>query len=103
MAVKTVAVLGAGAMGGGIAQVAAQSGYNVILNDVDIKFVNKAMERIDAFMQKGIEKGKFTPEQKEQVLGRINGTTDMNQFADADLVIEAIIEDLNVKRMLLRN
>ncbi|AGL00920.1 3-hydroxyacyl-CoA dehydrogenase family protein [Desulfoscipio gibsoniae] len=98
MAVKTVAVLGAGAMGGGIAQVAAQSGYNVILNDVDIKFVNKAMERIDAFMQKGIEKGKFTPEQKEQVLGRINGTTDMNQFADADLVIEAIIEDLNVKK-----
>lgn len=98
MSIKTIAVLGAGAMGGGIAQIAAQSGFDVVLSDVDIKFVNKAIERMNIFMQKGIEKGKLTPEQKEQIIGRIKGTADINDLSDADLVIEAIIEDLEVKK-----
>lgn len=98
MSIKTIAVLGAGAMGGGIAQVAAQAGFNVVLSDVDIKFVNNAIERMNAFLKKSIEKGKLTPEQKEQIMGRIKGTSDIKDFSDADLVIEAIIENLDAKK-----
>lgn len=98
MSIKTIAVLGAGAMGGGIAQVAAQAGFNVVLSDVDIKFVNNAIERMNAFLKKSIEKGKLTPEQKDQIMGRIKGTSDIKDFSDADLVIEAIIENLDAKK-----
>jgi len=98
LSIKTIAVLGAGAMGGGIAQVAAQAGFNVVLSDVDIKFVNNAIERMNAFLKKSIEKGKLTPEQKDQIMGRIKGTSDIKDFSDADLVIEAIIENLDAKK-----
>jgi len=95
--VKVIGVLGAGAMGGGIAQVAAQAGFNVVLSDIDINFVNKAMDRMTAFMQKSVAKGKMTAEQKDAVLGRITCTTGTSAFADADMVIEVIIENLDAK------
>lgn len=98
MEVKKIGVLGAGAMGGGIAQVAAQAGFEVVLSDVEDTFVKRALERMDAFLKKSIEKGKLTEEQKAEVLGRIKPSTGTKDFGDVDLVIEAIIEDLEAKK-----
>jgi len=98
MEVKKIGVLGAGTMGGGIAHLAAQSGYDVILSDVDLVFVEKALGRIGSFLNKAVEKGKMTAEQKDEVLGRITPTTGVESFGDVDVVIEAVIEDLQVKK-----
>ncbi|MCL6638559.1 MAG: 3-hydroxybutyryl-CoA dehydrogenase, partial [Firmicutes bacterium] len=99
MEVKKVAVLGAGAMGGGIAQVAAAAGFAVVLSDVDRSIVDRALGRINDFLAKSVEKGKVTAAQKEEIIGRIRPATGIGEeFADADLVIEAIIEDLKAKK-----
>jgi len=98
MEILKVGVMGAGAMGGGIAQLAAQAGYQVILNDLEISFVDKALKRIDDFLNKSIEKGKMTQDQKDQVLSRFVKSTNLEDFNDVDLVIEAIIEDLEIKK-----
>jgi 3-hydroxybutyryl-CoA dehydrogenase len=96
---KKIAVLGAGAMGGGIAQVAAAAGFEVVLSDVDMAFVDRALGRIGDFLAKSVEKGKLTAGQKDEILGRIRPATGIGkEFADADLVIEAIIEDLQAKK-----
>ena len=98
MEIKKIGVLGAGAMGGGIAQVAAQAGFDVVLSDIELTFVNKAVDRMEAFMQKSVAKGKMAPEQKEAALGRIKCATGTAGFDDADMVIEAIIENLEAKK-----
>jgi len=98
MEIKKVGVLGAGAMGGGIALVAAQAGYDVVLSDVDLAFVDKALGWMGNFLNKSVEKGKITAEQKDVILGRIVRSTGVDEFNDVDLVIEAIIEDLQVKK-----
>lgn len=98
METKKIGVLGAGAMGGGIAQVAAQAGFDVVLSDIELTFVNKAVDRMEAFMQKSVAKGKMAPEQKEAALGRIKCATGTAGFDDADMVIEAIIENLEAKK-----
>jgi 3-hydroxybutyryl-CoA dehydrogenase len=98
MAILKIGVLGAGAMGGGIAMVAAQSGYEVVLSDVDSSIVDRAVQRMEAFMDKSIEKGRLTVDQKAENLSRITRSTGVSDFGDADLVIEAIIEDLELKK-----
>ena len=98
MAILKIGVLGAGAMGGGIAMVAAQSGYEVVLSDVDSSIVDRAVQRMEAFMDKSIEKGRLTADQKAENLSRITRSTGVSDFGDADLVIEAIIEDLELKK-----
>jgi len=98
MAISKVGVMGAGAMGSGIAQLAAQAGFQVVLNDIEMSFVDKAISRIDSFLSVSIEKGKITKEQKEEILSRFIKSTDLNDFSDVDLVIEAIIEDLELKK-----
>jgi 3-hydroxybutyryl-CoA dehydrogenase len=98
MEVKKIGVLGAGAMGGGIAHLAAQSGFEVVLCDVKLDFVEKAVGRMEKLMAKSIEKGKMTEEQAKEVIGRITKSENMDDFNDVDYVIEAIIEDLNIKK-----
>ncbi len=98
MTISKIGILGAGAMGGGIAQIAAQSGYEVVLSDVEMSFVDRAVDKMAAFMDKSIEKGRLTKEQKNESLSRITRTTNKSDFKDADLVIEAIIEDLAQKK-----
>lgn len=98
MTIAKIGVMGAGAMGGGIAQLAAQAGYQVVLNDIEISFVDKALSRIDSFLSVSIEKGKMTREQKEQLLNRFVKSSDLADFSDVDLVIEAIVEDLDLKK-----
>jgi 3-hydroxybutyryl-CoA dehydrogenase len=98
MEIKTIGVLGAGAMGSGIAQIAAQAGFNVILRDIEDKFVDGGIKNIDKFLSKSVEKGKMSADDKNAVMGRIKGTTKMGDFKDADFVIEVIIEVMDVKK-----
>jgi 3-hydroxybutyryl-CoA dehydrogenase len=98
MEVKKIGILGAGAMGGGIAHLAAQSGFAVVLCDVKIDFVEKAVAKMEKLMAKSVEKGKMTAEQAKEVIGRITKTENMEDFKDVDFIIEAIIEDLKIKK-----
>lgn len=98
MEIKTIGVLGAGVMGNGIAQVAAQAGYNVIMRDIEDRFVQGGIKNIDKFLSKSVEKGKMTADQKNAIMGKIKGTTDINEMKNADLVIEVIIEVMDVKK-----
>lgn len=99
MDIKNVAVIGAGAMGLGIAQVSAQAGYRVSLNDIGESGLEKALKAIAGSLAKSVEKGKLTPESRDEILGRIKTTTDLAEAVqDADLVIEAVFENLALKR-----
>jgi len=95
---NTIGVVGAGTMGNGIALLASQMGAKVIMRDIKDEFVQRGLGAIDKFLQKGIERGKVTEEQKSEVLSRITGTTDMEQLGECDFIIEAVIEDLDLKK-----
>jgi len=100
MAIETIAVIGAGTMGHGIAQVAAQAGYAVVLSDMNDELVARGLARIDDNLKKGIERGKLTEAARGAALSRIRTTTALEEIAAADLVIEAVIEKLDAKRDL---
>ena len=98
METKLIGVIGAGSMGNGIAQVAAQAGYRIIMRDIEDRFVQNGLKAIEKFLAKSVEKGKMVEEQKKEILGRIRGTTRLEDMKDADFVIEAIFEDLSLKK-----
>ncbi len=100
--IEKVGVLGAGLMGHGIAQVAAQSGYEVVLREVDDAALAKGIAKIDKQLARAVEKGKSSEEDAAAVRTRIAGTTDYGELADCDLVIEAITENLAVKLEMWR-
>ncbi len=101
MTITNIAVIGAGTMGHGIAHVAAGAGYKVALYDIQQDFVDRGLKNITANLDKGIEKGKTTPEQKSATLGNIRTTVDLSTAAsDAQLVIEAIPEKIELKQDL---
>ncbi|MGI6412641.1 MAG: 3-hydroxyacyl-CoA dehydrogenase family protein [Syntrophomonadaceae bacterium] len=97
---KKIGVIGSGTMGLGIAQVCAESGFDVILNDIDIKFVDKAVARIERSLSRAVEKGKIDAAKKDATLGRIQKSADLNDMADTDIVIEAIFEDMEAKKQV---
>ena len=101
MEIKSIFVVGAGLMGSGIAQVCAQAGIRVILNDVNREMIGKGLESIAWSVGKFIEKGKLT-EEKEAILNRIEGTTDFSRGADADLAIEVVPENLKLKQEIFQ-
>ncbi|MDG5788849.1 3-hydroxyacyl-CoA dehydrogenase family protein [Evansella sp. AB-P1] len=103
MSIKTVGIVGAGAMGSGIANQAAICGFQVILRDIEEEYLQRARNKMDKFMDKSISKGKMTPEEKAQVFDRIQTTTRLEELESADLVIEAVIEDLEVKKNVFSN
>jgi 3-hydroxybutyryl-CoA dehydrogenase len=100
-AVKKVAVLGAGTMGNGIAHVFARSGYNVILRDVEQRFLDRGMETIGKNLDREIKKGKLPESEKRTVLARLQPVTDMAAIATADFVVEAVPEKIEIKRAVL--
>jgi len=100
--IKEVGVLGAGLMGHGIAQVAAQAGYEVVLREVDDAALQKGIGKIEKQLARAVEKGKASQEDVDAVRGRIQGTTDYGDLADCDLVIEAITESLPLKLEMWR-
>ncbi len=103
MAIKKIGVIGAGQMGHGIALVAAKAGFDVILRDIKDEFVQKGMSKIERFLDKSIEKGKMTADDKKKILSHLKGTTKLEDLKDADLVIEAIFENIKVKKELFQN
>ena len=98
MAIKTVGVVGCGLMGSGIAQVCAEAGYDVVVRELSEDFLKKGLGRIEGFLRKGVEKGKLTPERMQEVLGRITGTTKLDELRTSDFVIEVVVENLDAKR-----
>ena len=101
MSVDKVTVIGAGTMGAGIAQVCATAGSSVVLSDVSQEFLDRGMSGITAFLDKGVAKGKTTPEQKDAVLSRLRTELVLEDAVrDADLVIEAVPEKMELKRDL---
>ncbi|MEX2269995.1 MAG: 3-hydroxybutyryl-CoA dehydrogenase [Vicinamibacterales bacterium] len=97
MEIKTVGVLGCGLMGAGIAQVSAAAGYRTIVREVAQGAVDKGLGRIGKFLEGSVEKGKLTAEQRDKTLGNLKGTTTFDDLAECDLVIEAIIENVDEK------
>lgn len=98
MEIKTIGVIGAGAMGSGIAQVAATAGFQVIMRDIEDRFVEKGMTGIEKFLTKSVSKGKITEDTKKDILGRIRGTTNMEDLKDIDYAIEAVLENIDLKK-----
>ncbi|HEY6105947.1 MAG TPA: 3-hydroxybutyryl-CoA dehydrogenase [Anaeromyxobacteraceae bacterium] len=102
MAIGRMAVVGAGQMGSGIAQVAAQAGISVTLVDASPELAEKAVQKLGAGLQKLVEKGKFTAEQRSAILGRVKAGRALDDCAGADLAIEAVVENEGVKKEILR-
>jgi len=102
MTIKKIGVIGAGQMGHGIALVSAQAGFDVILNDIKDEFVKKGIGAIERFLNKSIEKEKITEEDKKKIMSKIKGTTKLTDSKDVDLVIEAIFENVKVKKDLFK-
>ncbi|MBM3285397.1 MAG: 3-hydroxybutyryl-CoA dehydrogenase [Candidatus Aminicenantes bacterium] len=100
MDIKTIGIVGAGTMGSGIAQVAAASGFSVLLNDVDQSYLDRSLKGMDKSLAKLIEKGKIT-ESKEAILGRVKPTTSLDDLKAADFIVEAVFEDFEVKKKVL--
>jgi 3-hydroxybutyryl-CoA dehydrogenase len=102
MGIKTIGVLGAGVMGNGIAQVCSMAGYNVIMRDIEDRFVEGGIKNIDKFLAKSVEKGKMAAEAKNEIMGRIKGTTKMEDLKDVDYVVEVVLEVMDVKKKVFK-
>ena len=102
MEIRKIGVVGAGTMGNGIAQVAAQIGCDVVMRDIEDAFVERGLKSIDKFLSKSVEKGKVQAADKDTIMGRIKGTTNMADLKDVDFVVEAVIEDLDLKKSVFK-
>ncbi len=100
MEIKRVGVVGCGTMGSGITQVCAQSGYQVVVSEINNELLNKGLASINNFLTKSVDKGKLSQQDKESTLARIKGTPNTKDFSDCDLVIEAAIEHMDLKKKI---
>ena len=103
MEVKTFGVIGAGQMGNGIAQVAAMSGLNVIMNDVKTEFVERGLATITKILSRNVDKGKMTDDEKGAVLARIKTSVSLKDMAAADFVVEAATENETIKNQIFKD
>ena len=103
MNIKSVGVVGCGAMGAGIAQVCAQAGYDTIVSETSDELLKKGLAGIDRFLGKSVEKGKLAEDEKRATIGRIKGTTQMADFAGCDLIIEAVPEIIELKKKIFKD
>ncbi len=97
MQIKTVGVLGCGLMGAGIAQVSAAAGYTTLVREVEEPFLKKGLGRIEQFLAGGVEKGKLSADDKDKTLRNLSGTTKLEDLKDCDIIIEAIVENIDEK------
>ena len=102
MKVEKIGVIGCGIMGSGIAQVCAQSRYQVIVSEISDELLRKGLQSIDSFLSRSVSKGKLSSQDKEAVLSRIRGTTNIKDFSECDLTIEAAPEALEIKKDIFR-
>ncbi len=103
MEIKTLGVVGAGQMGNGIAQVAAVSGLNVVMNDIETRFVERGLATITKLLNRGVEKGRMTEAEKNTVLGRIKTSVEIKDMASVDFVVEAATENEPIKFKILND
>jgi 3-hydroxybutyryl-CoA dehydrogenase len=103
MKIEKVGVLGCGLMGAGIAEVSARSGYETVVREVSDSLLEKGLARIHGSLGRAVDKGKLDADTRDQTLGRITGTVDLAKLADCDLVVEAIVENLDEKLATFRN
>jgi 3-hydroxybutyryl-CoA dehydrogenase len=102
MAIKKIMVIGAGQMGGGIAQVAAQAGLQVVLNDIDRAFIDKRLAFIDKLLRKNIEKERMTEAERVEVMARLSPSTDLKDAAGVDFIVEAASENMAIKDKIFK-
>ncbi|MDH4006453.1 MAG: 3-hydroxybutyryl-CoA dehydrogenase [Desulfuromonadales bacterium] len=102
MAINKIMVIGAGQMGGGIAQVAAEVGLQVVLNDIDRQFIDKRLAFIEKLLSKNVEKGKITEAHKAETLARLIPSTDLADAADVDFIVEAASENMAIKEKIFQ-
>lgn len=102
MDIKIIGIIGAGTMGGGIAQVAAQSGYEVVLKDVSEEYVRAGFAKIKERLAKMVGEGKLENHEKDRILSNIKTTTSLKDCKDADLIIEAVIENEDLKKKIFK-
>ncbi|UKS65112.1 3-hydroxybutyryl-CoA dehydrogenase [Rossellomorea marisflavi] len=100
MSIQKVMVIGAGQMGSGIAQVCAQAGYDVTLNDLKGEFVERGLSSIGKNLARAVEKGRMSADEKDQVTGRLSSSTDLQDAKGVDLVIEAAVENMDIKKTI---
>jgi 3-hydroxybutyryl-CoA dehydrogenase len=100
MEIKKVGVVGCGAMGAGITQVCAQSGYPVVVSEINDELLSRGLQSIEKTLAKLVEKQKISPQDKDATISRIKGTTKTKDFADCDLIIEAAIENMELKKKI---
>jgi len=100
MEIKKVGVVGCGLMGSGITQVCAQSGYQVVVSEINDELLNKGLASINSVLTRGVERDRISQQDKDSTLARIKGTTNLKDFADCDLVIEAAVENLDLKKKI---
>ncbi|NLV50847.1 MAG: 3-hydroxybutyryl-CoA dehydrogenase [Clostridiales bacterium] len=99
---QSICIIGAGTMGTDIAQVFAQNGFRVLVRDITDEIISKSSAKLEKTISRLVEKGKISAEEKSDILSHVTFTTDLNKSADADVVIEAIIEDVKIKKDLFR-
>ena len=102
MSIQKIGIIGAGNMGSGIAQKVAQEGINVVIVDIKDEFIQKGLENIKKTLSKAVERKIFTQEQTENILKHVKGTTNIDEVKDADIIIEAVFEDMKVKKDLFK-
>ncbi len=102
MAMTKIGVIGAGQMGHGIALVSAQAGFDVLLHDMKEEYIQKGVAAIEKFVKKSVEKGKMTEDEKKKIVGNIRVTTRLEEMKDRDIIIEAIFENVKVKKELFK-
>ena len=102
MEIKTFGVIGAGQMGNGIAQVAAMSGLNVIMNDINEQFLERGLGAITKILARGVDKGKISADEKDAVIGRIKTSLELGDMAEADFVVEAATENEALKFQIFK-
>ena len=102
MAIKTVGVIGCGLMGSGIAQVCAQAGYKTVVREINSELLKKGMSKIEDFLSKSVAKGKMTEEQKASTLANLTGTTMLDELESSDIVIEAAVENIDIKKEIFK-
>jgi 3-hydroxybutyryl-CoA dehydrogenase len=100
MEIQRIGIIGVGLMGAGIAEICARVGYDTLVREINDDFLAKGLERIEASMQSAVKRGKLTAADEDAARSRVHGTTRLEDFADRDLVIEAAIEDLQLKKEL---
>ncbi|HBQ28486.1 MAG TPA: 3-hydroxybutyryl-CoA dehydrogenase, partial [Desulfotomaculum sp.] len=100
MTIKTIGVIGAGTMGAGIAQVCAQAGFKVVMRDIAEKFVNNGLNMISKNLDREVKKNRLSQEDANAITGRILGTVNLAGLAECDFIIEAVIEQMSLKKEL---